>query len=197
MSRLAIGIIAAALAVPVSAAPESFTIDPYHTFPYFTVNHLGYTNFIGRFDKTTGKITLDTAAKSGSVELVIETASLTTGDNDKGARPRARDEHLRSPDFFTVAEFPRMTFQGNTARWTGEMPAAIEGEVTLLGVTKPLTLTVESFKCGPDPRTQGKRYMCGGNAAGTIKRSDFGMKFGVGPVSDEIKLYVAIEAFRD
>ena len=90
-----------------------------------------------------------------------------------------------------------MTFKGRTAQWTGEMPGAIEGELTLLGVTKPFNLTVESFKCGPDPRTQGKRYMCGGNAAGTIKRSDFGMKFGVGPVSDEIKLYVAIEAFRD
>ncbi|HTO48278.1 MAG TPA: YceI family protein [Burkholderiales bacterium] len=197
MSRLAICIVAAGLAAPVSAAPESFTIDPYHTFPYFTVNHLGYTNFIGRFDKTTGKISLDAAAKSGTVELVVETASLTTGDNDRGTRPRTRDEHLRSPDFFNVAEFPRMTFKGKTARWTGEMPGAIEGEVTLLGVTKPLNLTVESFKCGPDPRTQGKRYMCGGNAAGTIKRSDFGMKFGVGPVSDEIKLYIAIEAFRD
>ena len=91
MSRFTIGIVAAALAVPVSAAPEAFTIDPYHTFPYFTVNHIGYTNFIGRFDKTTGKISLDTAAKSGTVELVVETASLTTGDNDRGTRPRARD----------------------------------------------------------------------------------------------------------
>ena len=197
MSRIAIGIIAAALAAPVAAAPESFTIDPYHTYPYFTVNHLGFTNMIGRFDRTTGKISLDTDARTGTVDLTIETSSLTTGDNDKGARPRARDEHLRSPDFFNVAEFPRMTFKGKTARWTGEMPGAIEGEVTLLGVTKPLTLTVESFKCGPDPRTQGKRYMCGGNAAGTIKRSDFGMKFGLAGVSDEIKLYIAIEAFRD
>jgi polyisoprenoid-binding protein YceI len=197
MSRIAIGIIAAAFAAPVAAAPESFTIDPYHTYPYFTVNHLGFTNLMGRFDKTTGKMSVDMAAKSGTVDLVIETASLSTGDNDKGARPRARDEHLRSPDFFNVAEFPRITFKGKTARWTGEAPGAIEGEITLLGVTKPLVLTLESFKCGPDPRTQGKRYMCGGNAAGTIKRSDFGMKFAVGPVGDEIKLYIAIEAFRD
>ena len=195
MSRLAIGIIAAALAVPVSAAPESFTIDPYHTFPYFTVNHLGYTNFIGRFDKTTGKITLDTAAKSGSVELVIETATLTTGDNDKGARPRARDEHMRSPDFFNVAEFPRMTFKGNTARWTGEMPAAIEGEVTLLGVTKPLTLTISRVVCAQHPFY--KKEDCGAEVSGTLKRSVFGMTKYVPAVGDDVTLHIQVEALKD
>ena len=197
MSRIAIGIIAAALAAPVAAAPESFTLDPYHTYPYFTVNHLGFSNMMGRFDRSSGKIVLDTAAKTGSIELVVETASLNTGDNDKGSRPRARDEHLRSPDFFNVAEFPRMTFKGTATKWTGDAPGAIEGELTLLGVTKPVTLTLESWKCGPDPRTQGKRFMCGGNATGTVKRADFGMKFGIPAVSDELKLYVAVEAFKD
>jgi len=197
LQRITVGVAATTFAFAAAAAPESYTIDPYHTYPYFTANHIGFSNMMGRFDKTTGKMQLDTAARTGTVELVIETASLTTGDNDKGARPRARDEHLRSPDFFNVAEFPRMTFKGTAAKWAGEAPGAIEGQVTLLGVTKPLTLTVENWKCGPDPRTQGKRYMCGGNAAGAIKRSDFGMKFGIPSVSDEVKLYVMIEAFRD
>jgi len=94
-------------------------------------------------------------------------------------------------------EFPRMTFKGAAVKWTGDGPGVIEGQVTLLGVTKPLNLTVDNWKCGPDPRTQGKRYMCGGNASGTVKRSDFGMKFGIPAVSDELKLYVMIEAFRD
>ena len=197
MSRIAIGIAAATLAFTASAAPESYTLDPYHTYPYFTVNHLGFSNMMGRFDRSSGKIVLDTAAKTGSIELVVETASLNTGDNDKGSRPRSRDEHLRSPDFFNVAEFPRMTFKGTATKWTGDAPGAIEGELTLLGVTKPVTLTLESWKCGPDPRTQGKRFMCGGNATGTVKRADFGMKFGIPAVSDELKLYVAVEAFKD
>jgi polyisoprenoid-binding protein YceI len=197
MLRIAIGVAATTLALGATAAPESYTIDPYHTFPYFTVNHLGFSNMMGRFDRTTGKLALDSAAKTGSIELVVETASVTTGDNDKGSRPRARDEHLRSPDFFNVAEFPRMTFKGTAAKWTGEAPGVIEGQLSLLGVTKPLNLAVESWKCGPDPRTQGKRYMCGGNASGSIKRSDFGMKFAIPGVGDDLKLYVMIEAFRD
>jgi polyisoprenoid-binding protein YceI len=161
------------------------------------VLHLNTTVIRGRFDKTSGKIALDTAAKSGTVELKVETASLTTGDNDKGARPRSRDEHLRSPDFFNVAEFPTMSYKGKATKFNGEHPAMIEGELTLLGVTKPVNLTVERWNCGPDPRTQGKRYFCGGNATGSFKRSDFGMKFIVGPVSDEVKLWLSVEAFRD
>jgi polyisoprenoid-binding protein YceI len=195
--KLSAGLVAAALPLAAAAAPESFTVDPYHSFPYFEVLHLNTTVIRGRFDKTSGKIALDTAAKSGTVELKVETASLTTGDNDKGARPRSRDEHLRSPDFFNVAEFPTMSYKGKATKFNGEHPAMIEGELTLLGVTKPVNLTVERWNCGPDPRTQGKRYFCGGNATGSFKRSDFGMKFIVGPVSDEVKLWLSVEAFRD
>jgi polyisoprenoid-binding protein YceI len=145
----------------------------------------------------TGKMTLDSAAKTGSIELSIPTATVSTGDPDKGSRPRSRDEHLRSPDFFNVAEFPAMTYKGKATKFNGDHPATIEGELTLLGVTKPVTLTVERWNCGPDPRTQGKRYFCGGNATASFKRSDFGMKFIVGPVSDEVKLWTSLEAFRD
>jgi len=198
MSRkLAAGLIAAALPFTAAAAPESFTIDTYHTFPYFEVVHLGTSVIRGHFQKITGKMVLDTAAKSGTIELAVPTVTLTTGDNDKGSRPRARDEHMRSPDFFNVAEFPTMSYKGKATKFNGDAPAAVEGELTLLGVTKPLTLTMERWKCGPDPRTQGKRYFCGGNATGAFNRSDFGMKFIVGPVSDEVKLWISIEAFRD
>lgn len=110
MIRIATGIAAAACALGAAAAPETYTIDPYHTYPYFTVSHLGFSDMVGRFDRTSGKLTLDTAAKTGSIEIVVETASISTGDNDKGTRPRARDEHLRAPDFFNVVEFPRMTY---------------------------------------------------------------------------------------
>lgn len=197
MSRFAVGLIAVVLPFSVVAAPESFTIDPFHSHPHFQVNHLGFMNMTGRFDKMSGKIVIDVATKSGTVDLAIETASVSTGDSERGSRPRTRDEHLRQADFFNVAEFPRMTFKGAAARWTGEWPAAVEGQLTLLGVTRPVSLTVENWRCGPDPRMQGKRQMCGGNFSGVIKRSEFGMKFGIPNVSDEIKLMIGLEAIRD
>ena len=197
LSRFAAGAAVALLPLSVSAAPESFVVDPLHTYPHFTVGHLGMSQLYGRFDKTSGKIAVDTAAKSGTVEIVIETATLNTGDNERAGRARTRDEHLRSPDFFNVQEFPRMTYKGKTAGWTGDGPAELAGELTLLGVTKPVTLKVDYWKCGPDPRTQGKRYMCGTSASGSIKRSDFGMKFAIPGVSDEIRLLIQMEAFRE
>jgi polyisoprenoid-binding protein YceI len=196
-NKLAACLLAAALPLSVGAAPESYTIDPYHTFPHFEVNHMGYMWIRGRFDKTTGKFTIDTAAQTGTVELSIPTATVTTGDIERGERARSRDEHLRTPDFFNVAEFPSMTFRGDATKWSGDQPAVIDGQLTLLGVTRPLTLTVIQWKCGPDPRTQGKRQMCGGNFTSSFKRSDFGMKFGLGGISDEVKLWIGMEAFRN
>ena len=198
MSRkLAVGLIAAALPFTAAAAPESFTIDTYHTFPYFEVVHLGTSVIRGHFQKITGKMVLDTAAKSGTIELAVPTSTLTTGDNDKGSRPRSRDEHLRSPDFFNVAEFPTMSYKGKATKFNGDAPAAVEGELTLLGVTKPMTLNVVRWKCGPDMRTKGARYQCGGNATGSFKRSDFGMKFGLPvAVGDEVNIWMSFYGFR-
>jgi polyisoprenoid-binding protein YceI len=150
----------------------------------------------GRFEKPTGKFTLDTAAKTGTLEIVIETKTLSTGDPERDGRPRTRDEHLRTPDFFNVAEFPTMTYKADSLKFKGDDLEVIEGSLTLLGVTKPVPLRILRWKCGPDPRTQGKRYQCGGNATGTFKRSDFGMKFGVGPVGDEVTLWISFYGFR-
>ena len=195
MSKLAAAVLIAALPLAAAAAPESYTLDPYHTYAHFEVNHLGFSTMRGRFDKSSGKFTLDKAAKSGSLDLAIETASITTGDNDKAGRPRARDEHLRSPDFFNVAEFPRMTYKTTAVKFSGDNPATIEGNLTLLGVTKPLTLHVDNWKCGANPMS--KKEMCGGNASGTLKRTDFGMKYGVPGVGDELKLFIEVEGYKD
>jgi polyisoprenoid-binding protein YceI len=195
--KLAACLFAATLPLAAAAAPESYRIDPYHTYPYFEVEHVGMSWMRGRFEKTTGSFTLDTTAKTGTVELSVPTGTITTGDNERGDRPRARDEHLRTPDFMNAAEFPTMTFRGNATKWNGDAPAEIQGQLTLLGVTKPLTLTVLNWKCGPDPRTQGKRYMCGANASGAFKRSDFGMKYGIPNVSDEVRLWIMMEGFRN
>lgn len=192
-------IIAAVLAAPLTAVAqaENYVIDPFHTVPYFEIDHLTFATMRGRFDRATGKFSIDRAAKSGSAEIVIPTEKLSTGDTDREGRPRTRDEHLRSADFFNVQEFPTMTFKSTRVVFKGEEPSAIEGNLTLLGVTKPLTLRLERWKCGSDMRTQGKRYQCGGNATGTFKRSDFGMKYGL-PVAigDEVKLWMSFYGFR-
>jgi polyisoprenoid-binding protein YceI len=195
MSKRFAVLLFAALPVGALAAPETFTLDPYHTFPHFSVDHLGLSTISGRFDKTTGKVTLDRAAKTGSIDIAIPTATVTTGDNDKGSRPRSRDEHLRTADFFNVAEFPQMTFKSNKVNFTGDNPSSIDGDLTLLGVTKPLTLTIVRFKCNPASGNNKER--CGGDATGKFKRTDFGMKTGVPNVGDEITLTIGFEGNKD
>jgi len=196
MRKLAIVLVAAALPLSVTAAPESYTFDPFHTFLHFEVDHIGgLSRMRGRFDKTTGKFTLDQAAKTGSLDVSVQTTSVTTGDNDRGSRPRSRDEHLRTPDFFNVAEFPTMSFKSTRVVFGGDNPGTIEGSVTLLGVTKPVTLNVERWKCMPHPVR--KTEICGGNASGVMKRSDFGMKFGIPSVGDELVLWIEMEGYKD
>jgi polyisoprenoid-binding protein YceI len=195
MKTKILGALAAILPLAAAANPESYTIDPTHTYAYFEVEHLGVSNQRGRFDRTSGKFTLDRVAKSGSVELNIETASVSSGDNLKGSRPRTLDDHLKTADFFNVAEFPRMSFKSTGVKFAGDNPAEITGTLTLLGVTKPATLKVERWVCKDNP--MNKKPMCGGNATATLKRTDWGMKFGVPAIGDEIRLWFAVEGYKD
>jgi len=195
MKRVTLCALALALPVAASAAPESYTLDPHHTYPHFAVEHLGVSLYWGRFDRSSGKFTIDRAARKGTLELAVETASVSTGDNERGSRPRTLDEHLKSADFFNVAEFPRMTFKADSVTFAGDSPAEISGQLTLLGVTRPLTLKVERWVCKDHPFS--KKPMCGGNASGALKRSDFGMKYGLAAVSDEVRLYVQFEGYKD
>jgi polyisoprenoid-binding protein YceI len=196
-NKLAIGLFAVSLPLSVAAAPETYTLNPYETFPSFEVISLPQlTNRSGRFDKTTGKFTIDRAAKTGSLEVIIQAASVNTGDSERGGRPRTRDEHLRTPDFFNVVEFPTITYKATTVRFNGDNPATIEGQFTMLGVTKPLTLNIDSWKCGVYPFGK-KQDSCGGNASGSLKRSDFGMNFGIPNFSDEIKLLISFFGLKD
>lgn len=179
--------IAALLSAPAHAA-DSYTIDPTHTWPVFEVNHLGFSTQRGRFNKSGGKITFDAAAKKGSVELVIETASLDMGF-DKW------DEHMKSDEFFNVAKFPAMRFVSDKLVFDGDKVVSAEGSFTLLGITKPLTLTVNNFRCAMHP--MAKKPACGADIAATLKRSEFGMIKYVPMVSDEVKISVPVEALRD
>jgi polyisoprenoid-binding protein YceI len=171
-----------------SAAPESYTLNPEHTYPHFAVSHMGFSTTHGRFNKTSGRFTLDQAAKTGALELTIETASIDTGLSK-------RDDHLRSPDFFNTAEFPKATYKSTAVRFKGDKPASVEGNLTLLGVTKPVTLTITAFNCGINP--MDKKAMCGADATANLKRSDFGMTFSLPGVGDDIKLTIEAEAYKD
>jgi len=195
VKKFALGAIALALPLAAAAAPESYTIDPNHTYAYFEVEHLGVSLQRGRFERTSGKFTLDHAAKSGSVELSVETASVSSGDNVKGNRPRTLDDHLKTADFFNVAEFPRMSFKSTGVKFAGDNPSEIAGQLTLLGVTKPFTLKVDRWVCKDNPMS--KKPMCGGNASASLKRTEFGMKYGVPAIGDEVRLWVSIEGYRD
>jgi len=193
------------LLLPLSAvsAPDSYQIDPVHSFPSFSINHLGMSDIRGRFDRMSGKVILDRAAKTGSLEVKVDTASVNSGDAKhepgswaaKAYGPRSRDEHLRSSDFFNVAEFAEASYKSTKLVFNGDSVASVEGTLTLLGVSKPVTLAVTSFKCGPHPFT--KKEMCGADAIASIKRTEFGMKTFVGPVGDEVKLMFNIEAYKD
>jgi polyisoprenoid-binding protein YceI len=195
MPRLLTSLLACLLPVSALASPQTYAIDPIHSFPSFSVNHMGMATIRGRFDKMTGKIVMDQTAKSGSLEVKVATASITTGDSKRENGARSRDDHLRSADFFNSAEFPDMVFKSTKFVFNGEAVEAIEGNLTLLGVTKPVKLAVTSFKCGPHPFS--KKPMCGADAELTIKRTDYGMKFGVPAIGDEVKLAIGVEAYPE
>jgi polyisoprenoid-binding protein YceI len=195
MNRATLAAILFALPLAVAAQAETYKLDPYHTIPHFSLEYWGYGTIIGRFDKASGTFPIDRAAKKGGLEFAIEAASLTTGDGDKGARPRSRDEHLRSPDFFNVAEFPRIAFKSTNVKFSGDAPAEVEGQVTLLGTTKPLTFKIDRWVCKDHPVY--KKPTCGGNASAVLKRSEFGMKYAVPNISDEVRLTTLFLGFRE
>lgn len=189
MHKPLFAILVISVALPLSAfANESYTLDPNHTFPHFSINHLGFSTMQGRFDKTSGTVILDRAAKTGSVEIAIESASVSTGF-------AKRDEHLRSPDFFNATEFPTITYKSTAIHFKGDTPASVDGNLTIAGVTKPVTLTIDAFNCGANPMS--KKDECGAGASAQIKRSDFGVKFGLPAVGDDVKLVFEIEAIKN
>jgi len=187
MKRTLPFLLTALLATPAYAA-DNFTIDPTHTWPMFEVNHLGFSTQRGRFDRSSGKVTLDVAAKKGSLELTVDTTSLDMGF-DKW------NEHMKGGDFFNVAIFPSMRFTSDKLVFNGDQLVSAEGQLTLLGVTRPVTLTISDFKCGNHPMTH--KAMCGANISTAIKRSDFGMSKFLGAVSDEVRIFSPVEAAKD
>lgn len=180
--------LAAAIAATADAAPVSYTLDPDHTVPRFEILHNGFSNHIGAFMKSAGKATLDSTAGTGSVEVTIETASFLSGH-------AFMEKAVKGPDFFDSERFPTMTFRSSRIRFDGGKASVVEGDLTILDVTRPIALTFTNFACGQHPRT--KKDQCGGNLIGAIRRSDFGMKAFIPAIADDVKLLIQVEAFKD
>ena len=181
-------LMAGTLAVLPAAASESYALDSSHTFPSFEEMHLGYSIQRGRFNKTTGRITLDKAARKGTVDITIDATSVDTG-YDK------LEKHLRAEDFFDVERHPTITFKGDAFIFEGDKVKSVSGNLPLRGVTKPVTLTATHFNCANHP--MAKKMACGGDFTAMVKRSDFGMKYALPAVADDVTLRIQVEALRD
>jgi polyisoprenoid-binding protein YceI len=177
--------IAASLALAANAEPQTYNVDPAHTFPQYEVTHMGFSLQRGRFDKTQGTIQLDLDAHKGSVDVTIDTGSVNSG-------VAKLDEHLKGADFFDAAKFPQMTFKSTDLVFEGDMLKKANGEITIKGVTKPVTFDVNYFKCGKS--LVALRLVCGADLSARIKRSDFGVSYGIPMVGDEVLLRVNVEA---
>ncbi|MEQ1882610.1 MAG: YceI family protein [Burkholderiales bacterium] len=180
-------LIGATLAMPALAA-DTYTVDSSHTYPNFEINHLGFSTMHGQFGTTTGKITLDTTAKSGSIDIAIDAASIYTGH-------AKRDAHLKTDEFFNVGKFTTLTYKSTKLKFSDGKLTGADGELTMLGVTKPVSLTVTAFICKDHPMT--KKPVCGANAITTLKRSEWGLAAYVPAVGDEVKIAIQIEAMKD
>jgi polyisoprenoid-binding protein YceI len=188
MKRIAILAVAAGLALPAFAAPETYVIDSNHTKPRFEYNHFGYSTPSSRFDTVTGKITIDRAAKTGSADVSIDVKSVDTGSD-------VFNGHLKGEDFFDADKYPTITFKSSAFKFEGDKPVAIEGTLTSKGISKPVTLAVTSFQCMPHPLA--KKDACGANATARIKRSDFNNGKYAPYVSDEVTLIIPVESIKE
>lgn len=174
----------------IGAQAESFTIDPDHTYPNFRINHLGFSTMHGRFGSTKGTLQLDRKAKTASVDITIDAKSVDTG-------MAKRDDHLRSPDFLNVAEFPMITFKSTKVAFEGDMPKTVDGTLTIAGTSKPVQLRIQAMNCNIHPMDPKKeKFVCGFDATTRFKRSDFGIKFALPAVGDEMVVELEVEAIR-
>ncbi len=176
-----------ATASVANAQSATYTVEPGHTFVYFEVVHSATSTTRGRFDGVQGSITLNQTAKTGRAEIVIDPASVSSG-------VVPFDAHLRTKDFLNTTAFPKATFAGDGFTFEGDKITALSGVLTLLGKAQPVTLLATRFNCYENPRI--KRQICGGDFSTTIRRSAYGMSFGLPGIPDDVGIVIQIEAIR-
>jgi polyisoprenoid-binding protein YceI len=173
----------------VAAAPVDYRVDPEHTYPSFEADHMGLSMWRGKFNKTTGTVSLDKGAGSGTVDIAIETASIDFG------HPKV-SEYMISTEQLDAREFPAITYKGKLGRFVNGAPTEVKGDLTMHGVTRPVALKINMFKCIPHPLF--KRELCGADAFGTLDRSKFGLDYGPQwGFKPEVTLRIQIEALAE
>jgi polyisoprenoid-binding protein YceI len=188
LKKIAIVAALAGLAGPTFATSGTYTIDPTHTFPSLEFSHMNLSIWRGKFDRTSGTVVIDSAKRTGAVDIVVDAASINFGLKEM-------DEKARSEDFFDVAKYPKATYKG-TLKFAGDVPVSVEGEITLLAVTKPLKLTINSFNCIEHPVL--KQEVCGADVEGELNWSEYGMKwskYGEGDAG-KVKLRIQVEGIK-
>ncbi|MDO4637481.1 MAG: YceI family protein [Lautropia sp.] len=181
----AISLLAMVCSAPALAAPKTYVIDPSHSFANFSYSHMGLSEQESRFVKTAGTIVYDAAAKTGAVDVEIDTSSVDTGSS-------ALDTHLKGPDFFDVAKYPKAVYKSTRVIFKGGKPVAAEGNLTIKDVTKPVTMKIDLFNAKEHPMKH--KDALGAKAHLTIKRSDFGLSKFIPAVGDEVTITVRVEA---
>ncbi len=171
-----------------AASAETYTIDARHTFPMFEVSHYGFSLQRGRFNKVAGKLDLDPAAKQGSVEVTIDTASVDMGFEDW-------NKHMRGERFFQSDKHPQARFVARDFAFDTDKPTPVSGELTLLGITRNVVLKVSQWRCAKHPILP--RQLCGADLETTIKRSEFGMNTNLPGIGDEVRITIPVEALKD
>jgi polyisoprenoid-binding protein YceI len=170
MKRIVLASLAALTYAAAFAAPVTYVLDPKHTYPSFAADHMGGLSvWRGKFTDTSGKVVYDKAAKSGSIEVTVNVSSIDFGN-------AKLDEHAKSAELLDAAKYPTATYSGQFTQFNANGPTEAQGTFTLHGVSKPLTLKINSFMCKPNPMT--KQEVCGADASATFNRSDYGVTFG-------------------
>ena len=189
--RLLVAFLLSSCAVNVASAAgtgDVYQIDPAHTYPSFEADHMGISLWRGKFNATSGRMVLDKAAGSGSVDVSIDIGSVDFG-------LESMREHALGSDFFDVARYPQATYRGKLEAFKDGVPTRVSGELTLHGVTRPVELTINSFKCIPHPML--KRDLCGADASATFDREQFGLSAGKDYGFDmAVRLRIQFEALK-
>jgi len=180
---------AATFSLPASTAPVTYDVDPSHTYPSFEADHMGgLSTWRGKFNKTSGVIVLDRAARSGTIDITVQIDSIDFGHDEM-------NKHAVAPDIFDAAKYPTATFKGRFTEFDGDRPKTATGEFTLRGVTRPLELEIDDFKCINHPME--KREVCGADVSGSFNRGDYGLNFALDMgFKPEVELEIQVEALR-
>ncbi len=187
LTRLSAAVLLAGTAITATAAPATYVIDGGHTFPSFSYSHFGMSTQISRFDKTTGTVVLDSVARTGKVDIEIDMTSVNTGFE-------LFNEHIQAKDFLDTASFPKATFTSSKVIFEGDKPAAVTGNLTIKGITRPVTLDITHFASMRHPMLD--KDAIGANAKTVIKRSEFNAGQYAPNVGDDVTITISLEAIK-